>query len=167
MCAAECFLPYHAARNGTRNTIMRGLAAPPEVRRIQRAEIISALPDVAGGLLAGVPIGCLSPVRVLEGQGKRSDSPRDHDFVNAIQRERIVDQGEVMQTGEARQARRESQGNSAGSNEGTGKTESTQLVGIASREGCLEGWPARMLVLLTSILRISIANLRRSAAKQL
>jgi len=69
----------------------------PEVRRVQRAGIVAALPDVARGRVQGVKIGRVTSMDLLERRGERVGPLRDGDQVHVVRHEAVTEQGEAMQ----------------------------------------------------------------------
>ena len=68
-----------------------------EARRIERAGVESALPDVAGGSVARIEVGGIAPVRVLEREAQGVGARGDDDEVDVVGHEAIADQGEAVE----------------------------------------------------------------------
>jgi len=85
---------HHTGPNGVKLGITQGR---PEVRRVQGAGIVSALPQVPGGDVAGVEVSGIASMRVLEGERKRFRSPRDDNQMHVVGHQAIADERETLE----------------------------------------------------------------------
>ena len=64
------------------------------MRRLQRARIEAALPDMPRGQVKGVKVGSVTSMDLLERHGQRAGLLRDGDQMNIIRHEAVAEQGE-------------------------------------------------------------------------
>ncbi len=69
-----------------------------QMRSIQRAGAKSPLPDMTAGGMADIPVGLVTPMRMLESQSQSIAFARNHNQVNMIGHEAIADQRKPMQS---------------------------------------------------------------------
>jgi hypothetical protein len=62
------------------------------MRLVQRARIVSSLPNMASGMMTCIPIGGIPPVSVLQCQSQNISLMRQRDKVYMIRHQAVADQ---------------------------------------------------------------------------
>ena len=84
---------YHSRTHGVKLGVSQ---CRPEVRLVERAGIIPSLPEVPGGGMAGIAVGGVAAMGVLEGEKERIVASGDDDQVDVVGHEAITGQREAM-----------------------------------------------------------------------
>jgi hypothetical protein len=69
----------------------------PEVRLVQRARVISPLPDVSVRLVSRIPVGSVPPVGLLQCLCQTIDFVRNRDQVDMVRHEAISNEGDAVE----------------------------------------------------------------------